>query len=250
MAQHGRLRAPTSPVLVRPVSRGGAPLFAEGGSAPVGTAPAATLVKVAKVVGTCSVGVGGSETAGTFARARAALVVSKPVDRAWLTVPGAAIGSAPLEVTPPILQTGSAATATGLSGSAKKIVAVGGRLCVGLRTARYDQSIAVGFTHVTVTRDYDLATGDAPTGAVYFTPSAWLVNNGVTVAAAQVAARLDAQGVLTIDLVANTDLSTTPPSSWYVVREEIIGQPVRSYRVRIPHDQGSSVDLSTLPVLS
>ena len=246
MAQLGRRQPATSPVLVRPIARGGAPQFAEGGAAPVGAASTAVEVKVAGVVGVCAVAVGGFETAGTFARARAALVVSKPVDRTWLTVPGASIGSAPLEVTPPILQTGSAATGAALSGAAKKVVAVGGRLCVGLRTARYDQSIAVGFTHVTVTRDYDLATGDAPTGAVYFTPSDWLVNDGVTIPAARVTARLDAQGAITIDLAANTDPDTVPTGSSYTVREEITGQPVRTYQVIIPHDIGSVVDLSGL----
>jgi len=117
---------------------------------------------------------------------------------------------------------------------------------VGLRASRYDQSFVVGFTHVTVTRDYDLATGDAPTGVVYFTPSDWLVNSGVTVPAAQVAARLDAAGAITVDLIANTDLATTPTGSWYVVREEISGQPVRSYRMIVPHGMGSFLDLTAL----
>lgn len=106
------------------------------------------------------------------------------------------------------------------------------------------------FTHVTVTRDYDLGDGSAPTGTVYFTPSDWLVNNGVTVPAAPVAAPLNVAGAISIDLVANTDSATAPAGSYYTVREEIFGQPSRSYRVRVPHDQGSAIDLSTLPVLT
>jgi hypothetical protein len=105
------------------------------------------------------------------------------------------------------------------------------------------------FTQVTVTRDYDLATGAAPTGTVYFTPSAWLVN-GVTVPPVAVTAALDIDGVITVDLFANTDPATEPSGSYYTVREVIFGQPVRAYRVAIPHDAGPTVDLSTLPVLS
>ena len=105
------------------------------------------------------------------------------------------------------------------------------------------------FTQVTVTRDYDLATGAAPSGTVYFTPSTWLVN-GVTVPPVAVAAVLDTVGQISVDLFANTDPATTPASSYYTVLEVIFGQPTRSYRVRVPHDAGSTIDLATLPVLS
>lgn len=105
------------------------------------------------------------------------------------------------------------------------------------------------FTQVTVTRDYDLATGAAPTGTVYFTLSTWLVNT-VTVPPVVVAAPLNEAGQISINLFANTDPATVPANSYYTVREQILGQPQRSYRVRIPHDAGSSLDLSTLPVLT
>lgn len=101
------------------------------------------------------------------------------------------------------------------------------------------------FTQVTVTRDYDLATDAAPSGVVYFTPSAWLVN-GVTVPPAAVAVPLDVNGVITVDLFANTDPATEPTGSYYTVREVIVGQPVRTYTVTIRHDIGSSLDLSGL----
>jgi len=101
------------------------------------------------------------------------------------------------------------------------------------------------FTQVTVTRDYDLATGAAPSGTVYFTPSAWLVN-GVTVPPAAVAAPLNVAGQITVDLFANTDPATAPAGSYYTVREDISGQPTRTYTVIIPHNIGSTVDLSGL----
>lgn len=117
----------------------------------------------------------------------------------------------------------------------------------GTGTAAPPAGIGTGlFTHVTVTRDYDLADGAAPTGTVYFTPSQWLRNNGVVVPAAQVAAPLDVFGAITIDLVANTDFDTTPTGSYYTVREDIVGQPRRTYTVIIPHNIGSPVDLSGL----
>jgi hypothetical protein len=66
----------------------------------------------------------------------------------------------------------------------------------------------VAFTYVTVTRDYDLADGEEPIGTVVFTPTAAMVNAGVTVVAAPVRAVLDTAGVLTISLAANTDPAT------------------------------------------
>jgi hypothetical protein len=107
----------------------------------------------------------------------------------------------------------------------------------------------VAFTQVTVTRDYDLATGEAPSGTVYFTPSTWLVN-GVTIPPVRVAAALDVAGQISVTLFANTDPATDPAGSYYTVLEVILGQPTRTYRVAVPHDAGSTIDLATLPVLS
>lgn len=104
----------------------------------------------------------------------------------------------------------------------------------------------MAFTYVTVTRDYDLATSAPPTGDVYFTPTQWLVNAGVTIVPATRRAPLDTAGVISIPLAANTDPTTTPLGSRYQVREVITGQPVRTYEVQIPHNIGSLVDLSGL----
>lgn len=179
--------------------------------------------------------------------------------------------SAPIAVGPQAPGLGTAAAGFSTRGTAKKIVAVTGRCSLPLRSETVSSRrvaqigrVAAGlagtsvsaavlstgaFSHVVITRDYDLADGDAPTGVVYFTPSAWLVNNGVTVPAAAVPAALDAVGRIAIDLVANTDPGTTPAGSHYTVREAIIGQSERSYRVVIPYNAGSTIDLSTLPVL-
>lgn len=105
----------------------------------------------------------------------------------------------------------------------------------------------MAFTTVTVTRDYDLADGTDPAGTVTFTPTTPM-NNGVTVVAAPVVARLDVDGLLSIQLAANTDPATLPTGAYYLV-QEVIGGASRSYYVQIRHDIGSTIDLSTLDTI-
>lgn len=145
-------------------------------------------------------------------------------------------------------------TTLGLGGhnTAARVAVQGGRAAVGLAGTATEVAITAtpgSFTHVTVTRDYDLASGDSPTGVVYFTPSAWLENNGVTLVPAARPAALDGLGQISISLAANDDADTTPADSNYTVREEILGQATRSYRVVIQHTVGPTVDLATLPVI-
>lgn len=105
----------------------------------------------------------------------------------------------------------------------------------------------MAFTVVTVTADYDLANGLDPVGQVSFTPSEPMIN-GFTVVAAPVSRALDIDGILLVDLVANTDPGTTTPSgspATYLV-EEAIGGVTRSYAVTIPHAAGPIVVLSSL----
>lgn len=102
----------------------------------------------------------------------------------------------------------------------------------------------MAFTTVTVTCDYDLADGTDPAGTVSFTPTVPMIN-GTTVVAAKVTERLNVDGLLTIELAANTDPGTTPTGTAYLV-EETIGGATREYYVTIPHDQGSLIALSSL----
>ena len=60
---------------------------------------------------------------------------------------------------------------------------------------------------------------------------------------------MDSEGQIRIDLVANNDVGTSPSGSHYVVLERIVGQPDLSYKVVVPYDAGTAVDLSTLPVI-
>lgn len=106
----------------------------------------------------------------------------------------------------------------------------------------------MAFTTVTITNDYDLADGTDPVGTVSFTPTAPMVN-GTTVVAARVTERLNVDGMLIVELAANTDPTTQPAGAAYLV-EESIGtagrEATRRYYVQIPHDQGSTVALSSL----
>ena len=203
-----------------------------------------------------------------------AAVVTPPraLHPAWRGANARLILAAPVEVGPQAAGLGTAAVGLLASGTAKKIVAVNGGVCslglggqlnsvrkvaqigragLGLvgRSTETGQTVPGSYTHITITRDYDLATGQAPTGIVYFTASMWLKNNGVTLVPAPVGAALNSLGQISIALAANTDPGTVPAGSWYVVREEIIGQPTRSYKVAIPYNAGPTIDLATLPVI-
>lgn len=147
-------------------------------------------------------------------------------------------------VATPLGTVGFAATT---AGTAKKVAAQGGRTTAGCATVSITPVLSP-FTYVTVVRDYDLADGSSPVGEVFFTPSEWLLNNHVTVAPAAVAVALDAQGKISISLVANNNSGTTPTGSYYTVCEEIIGQPRRCYKVIIPCDQ-TMLDLGVLEAI-
>lgn len=102
------------------------------------------------------------------------------------------------------------------------------------------------FTQVTLTRDYDTPTGEDPAGYVTFTPTAPMVNSGVTVVAAPVRANLDVDGHISVTLTANTDPGTVPASTAYLVIERIVSQAIRQYYVTVPHDAGGTLDLGEL----
>lgn len=105
----------------------------------------------------------------------------------------------------------------------------------------------MAFTTVTITCDYDLADGTDPVGTVSFTPTAPMIN-GTTVVAAKVTERLNVDGILTVELAANTDPVTAPTGVAYLV-EESIGGATRSYYVQIPHDQGAALNLADLATI-
>ena len=76
-----------------------------------------------------------------------------------------------------------------------------------------------------------------------------MINGGVVNYPAPITRRVDVDGHLTIDLAANTDTGTTPAGVTYKVAELLNGT-TRIYYVSIPHDQGSTLDLSTLTAVT
>jgi hypothetical protein len=190
------------------------------------------------------------------------LTPGPPVSRGFVGVFGTGSGSVKIAT-----QTGRAALGAGGRSTPVQRATQGGRALLGPaglaprpvsvtgRTAfavvgRSTPVAYIGmFTYVTIICDYDLATGAAPTGKVSFTPSEWMVNTGATVIAAPVQVQLNADGVISVALAANTDPGTTPTGSYYTVEEEIVGQPRRSYKIRIPYNQGGAIDLATLAKL-
>lgn len=181
-----------------------------------------------------------------------ALILAGAVE-VGLQTPGLGTGAVGLATTSTVKKVAPAGGRTSLGATAwvssARRVAQAGRATIGLSAVSAPSfTVSTGtFTHVTVTRDYDLADGSAPTGIVYFTPTEWLLNNGVTLVAAPVGAALDVNGRISISLAANTDPQTTPANSKYVVLEVITGQPERAYTVQVPHNAGPTVDLATLP---
>lgn len=154
-------------------------------------------------------------------------------------------------VTKKVAQTGS--TGVGISGrnATTRVVSQSGRTSLGLVTEAElgAAEVSGSFTHQTLIRDYALATGEAPIGVVYFTPSEWMVNAGVTVPSVPVAAAVSSEGRIQLTLAANDDIGTAPADVSYEVREEIIGQPTRIYNVVVHYDADSPIDLATLPVV-
>lgn len=102
----------------------------------------------------------------------------------------------------------------------------------------------MAFSLITVTADYDAPDGTDPIGTVSFTPEQPMVN-GDTVVAAPVTRSLTFDGLLVIQLAANTDPGTVPVGVQYLVQEAINGV-TRSYYVSVPHNVGTSIALTDL----
>lgn len=101
----------------------------------------------------------------------------------------------------------------------------------------------MAFTPVTITADFDLPTGAL--GTVSFTPAEPMHNSGKTVAGT-VTATLDNTGALSQLVDATTDPNTTPLGVPYRVVLRVSGQPPTTWFLRVPHNQGSTLDLGTL----
>lgn len=101
------------------------------------------------------------------------------------------------------------------------------------------------FTYVTVTHTFGTAQQAPAAGSIVFTPVEPM-HNGVTVISAPVKATLSPLGMLSQVLAANTDLDTIPSGTTYKVVEQIVGQPLNTYYIQVPHNQGSTINLAVL----
>jgi hypothetical protein len=99
------------------------------------------------------------------------------------------------------------------------------------------------FTTVTITHDFDLADGTL--GTVTFEPVEPMHNGTRTVSAVKRAV-LSSGGALSKAVEATTDPGTSPPGVPYRIVVRMTGQPSRTYYARVPHNQGSPIDLAVL----
>jgi hypothetical protein len=100
------------------------------------------------------------------------------------------------------------------------------------------------FTAITVTGTY-LNQGVPMTGALTFTLTATMANNGVTAVPTPVVATLDATGKFAVVLYANDDTATVPQGVCYGVTEQIDGAQPWDYFITVP-SATSPVDIATL----
>lgn len=102
------------------------------------------------------------------------------------------------------------------------------------------------FSYVTIVETFETAGDVAARGTVTFTPVAQM-HNGISVVAAPEVAALDSTGSIAKRIAATTDPATRPVGVTYRVDERIVGQPMLTYYKAVPHDQGATLQLSSLP---
>lgn len=101
------------------------------------------------------------------------------------------------------------------------------------------------FTPVTLTRTYQDAAGNPLSGTVSVRPRVPMANGGITIGAVPVTTEL-VEGILSVRVLATTDPDTMPINNSYEVIETFAGQNKNTYTIVVPHDQGETLDLSTL----
>lgn len=107
----------------------------------------------------------------------------------------------------------------------------------------------MSFTKVIVTGTYLRPDGATPcTGTVEFTPSSVMQDSSTNeiIEPARAFIDLDAQGSISIALVATDDATTSPTGVTYRVIERITGAPLRVYSIVVHAAAAPSVDLADL----
>lgn len=103
-------------------------------------------------------------------------------------------------------------------------------------------------TYVTITGQYQRITGQPGAGWVRFTPVPALRVPGSAISEGATRVTLDNTGAFSVPLLANTDPAVQPAGSYYVVCEAVNGRR-RAYAVIVPHDEGGTLPLSSLPAV-
>lgn len=103
----------------------------------------------------------------------------------------------------------------------------------------------MAFTQVAVAGTYVLADGTPAEGAVRFTPTDPMRNDGIVIAA-PVTADLDGDGALSTTLAATDDVGTLPTGVGYRVEPLLAGQPTHSYLIVVPQATVGALDLAAV----
>ena len=103
-------------------------------------------------------------------------------------------------------------------------------------------------TYVTITGQYQDITGQPGAGVVRFTPVPALRVAGSAISEGATRVTLDSAGAFSVPLLSNTDPAVQPAGSYYVVSEAVNGRR-REYAVIVPHDEGTTLALSSLPAV-
>jgi hypothetical protein len=105
----------------------------------------------------------------------------------------------------------------------------------------------MAFTMITLdTGDgYRLADGSVPRARIVATPAV-AMTNGVTTVNRPVTIPLNSAGVATKTIQATTDPGTLPVGNAYIFQVEVDGYLQRQFIAALPHNTGSTVQMSSL----
>jgi hypothetical protein len=103
----------------------------------------------------------------------------------------------------------------------------------------------MALTKRTITHVFSEASGAAASGAVEFTLTGRLTQNGKTVVPSSVTSALNAAGELSQELTSNVDAETVPQDTRYRVDFRMVGEAPESFYIVVPTGPGTT-DLGSL----
>jgi len=103
----------------------------------------------------------------------------------------------------------------------------------------------VSFSRRLITHTVENADGTPGSGAITFTLTKRITNNGTTILPSEITANLNSEGKLSQELLANTDQETIPTDSQWRVDFRLLGDSPETFYIIVPTGSGS-IDLGTL----